>query len=85
MDVREIQENSTKPTMKTFTDLLNRGNLIYPSRMAIDISKDICRNYRCLMGDKITRYVLLGCTNPKEAFKSVMVRINEQKMIIFVN
>ena len=61
--------------MKTFTDLLNRGNFIYPSRMAIDISKNICLDYRCLTGDKRTRYVLLGCTNPKVAFKRVMVRI----------
>ena len=71
----KARQNSTKSTMKTFTDLLNRGNYIYPSRMAIDISKNICRNYRCLTGDKRTRYVLLGCTNPKVAFKRVMVRI----------
>ena len=61
--------------MKKITDLLNRGNFIYPSRMAIDISKNICRDYRCLTRDKRMRYVLLGCTNPKLAFKRVMVRI----------
>ena len=37
----KARQNSTKFTLKNFTDLLNRGNFIYPSRIAIDISKNI--------------------------------------------
>jgi hypothetical protein len=76
LDVDEAQEDVRK-SLKTFTDLLNRGNLMCPSITAVDVSKEICHTYRCLMKDKVTRYALFGCTNPKEAFQNVMSKISE--------
>ena len=58
---------------KSFSDFLNRGKLICPSRMAVQLSQRMCHIYKGLVREKNTRYALFGCGKPKEAFRKVMV------------
>ena len=75
----EVEERSQylSNVLNSFTDLSNRGKLIYPSPMAVVLSKDICQVYRFLVKDKGTRYALFACNKPKEAFQNVMATFIE--------
>ncbi|XP_043218350.1 uncharacterized protein LOC122379861 [Amphibalanus amphitrite] len=64
--------------IKTFTDLLNRGKLLYPSELAVELSMNICHVYRWLMQDDASRSALLGCSEPRSCFEKVMTTIGEQ-------
>ena len=71
----EIAEESNSKSTFSFTDYLNLGNLLFPSEMALSASKDICHTYRSLTKNSETKYALLGCSNPREAFSNVMINI----------
>ena len=64
------QDGEDKLNKKSFSDFLKRGNLPYVSCMAVLLTKDVCLTY---IGDKDTRYALLGCNDPKEAFQRVAI------------
>ena len=71
----EIAEETNSKSTFSFTDYLNRGNLLVPSEMALSASKDICHTYRSLVKNNETKYALFGCSNPREAFSNVMINI----------
>ena len=71
----EIADESNSKSTFSFTDYLNRGNLLFPSEMALSASKDICYTYRSLTKNNETKYALFGCSNPREAFSNVMINI----------
>ena len=43
--------------------------------MALSASKDTCHTYRSFTENSETKYVLFGCSNPREAFFNVMINI----------
>ena len=64
----EIAEETNSKSIFSFTDYLNRGNLLFPSEMALSASIDICHTYRSLTKNSETKYALFGCSNPKRSF-----------------
>ena len=57
---------------RSFTELLDRGKLLFPSSTAIDITLNICHTWRGLVKDEAARCQLLGCDLPKKVFIEVV-------------
>ena len=64
---------------KSFTQLLDRGKLLVPSSIAIDVTLDVCHIWRNIMQEEISRQKLLKCCLPRQVFVDVISIIVGQK------
>lgn len=70
-------EDAEQTEMKSFTNYLNRGKLLCPSKTAVSLSTKMCHTYRHIMKNVSTRYLLLGCNNPRQVFQKIVKAMSE--------
>ncbi|KAF0300946.1 Transposable element P transposase [Amphibalanus amphitrite] len=67
--------NGAEGIYRSFTQLLDRGKLLAPSRLAITSTLDICQIWRCLVKSESTRRQLLTTHLPRKVFVDVVTKL----------
>ncbi len=66
-------------TTKSFTNILNRGKLVYIFHMTVCLAKDVCCVYQHISRAKAKQYALFSCTNLRDAVKKVAASLVEEE------
>ena len=65
------EDSGDQLKVKGFTELLNRGRLMRPSPVCLQLVKEICLLYRSVTEDD-NRTILFGTSNPKRVFQGIV-------------
>ena len=71
-DPGEERGTGSTPALSSFTEYLDRGKLVHPSTLSVQVTTDICHYYRWLLINEDTKWRLFGCNDPKQAFQSII-------------
>lgn len=72
------RDKQVEAIYRSFTELLDRGKLLAPSFIAIDITLDICHIWRWLVKEETSRQKLLGCNLPRKVFIEVVNMVTSE-------